>query len=158
MKTRLIILALAAMGCTQAASAQNAQESDTAVVIDYVPVANIREPIHKIDPDDEIFQTAEVAPSFPGGVKGLMDFIADNMHYPKSAMDAGIQGRVIVSFVVTKTGDIGKVKVVRSVDPDLDAEAVRVVRLLPRFTPGTMNGHPVNVWYLLPLNFRLPER
>lgn len=158
MKTSLIILTLAAMAGIQTASAQNAQGSDTVVVLDVTPAANIRQPIHKIDSDDEVFYTPEVAPSFPGGTEGLMDFIADNLHYPKSAMDAGIQGRVFVQFVVTKTGAIGEVKVARHVDPDLDAEAVRVIKLLPRFTPGKMNGHPVNVWFTLPINFRLSKR
>ena len=71
------------------------------------------------------------------------------------AMENNIQGRVVVQFVVTSTGKIGEVKVVRSKDPDLDKEAVRVVKSLPNFIPGKMNGQAVNVWYTLPITFKL---
>ena len=71
------------------------------------------------------------------------------------AIENGVQGRVIVQFVVTKTGAIGNVKVVRSVDRDLDNEAIRVCKKLPNFIPGKQNGQPVNVWYTLPVTFKL---
>lgn len=81
--------------------------------------------------------------------------MSENIRYPSVAQENNIQGRVVVQFVVTKTGSIGQVKVVRSKDPDLDKEAVRVVKTLPKFVPGKMNGHAVNVWYTLPITFRL---
>ena len=71
------------------------------------------------------------------------------------AMENGVQGRVVVQFVVTKDGSVGQVKVMRGKDPDLDKEAVRVVKSLPRFIPGKMNGQAVNVWYTLPISFKL---
>lgn len=97
----------------------------------------------------------EQPPQFPGGEAALLKYIADHIRYPAAAQENGIQGRVVVQFVVTKDGSIGQVKVVRGKDPDLDKEAKRVVRTLPRFVPGKMNGNNVSVWYTLPINFKL---
>ena len=104
---------------------------------------------------EEIFRAVEQMPMFPGGDAALMKYLSSHIQYPTMAMENNIQGRVIVQFVVTKTGKIGEVKVVRSVDPDLDAEAVRVCKSLPDFIPGKMNGQAVNVWYTLPVTFKL---
>lgn len=105
--------------------------------------------------DDQIFVTVEQEPQFPGGQAALLKWISDHIKYPTVAQENNIQGKVTVQFVVTKTGSIGEVRVVRGKDPDLDKEAVRVVKSLPKFTPGKMNGHPVNVWYTLPITFKL---
>ncbi len=105
--------------------------------------------------DNQVFQSVEQMPQFPGGDAALMKWIGEHIKYPTMAMENNIQGRVTVSFVVTKNGSLGEVKVLRSRDPDLDKEAVRVVKSLPNFIPGKMNGQPVNVWYTLPVNFRL---
>ncbi len=105
--------------------------------------------------DNQVFQSVEQMPQFPGGDAALMKWIGEHIKYPTMAMENNIQGRVTVSFVVTKNGSIGEVKVLRSRDPDLDKEAVRVVKSLPNFIPGKMSGQPVNVWYTLPVNFRL---
>ena len=104
---------------------------------------------------DEVFRAVEQMPVFPGGDAALMKYIDSHLQYPPTAMENGIQGRVIVQFVVTKTGKIGDVKVVRGVDSALDAEAVRVVKTFPDFIPGRSNGKPVNTWYTLPITFRL---
>lgn len=104
---------------------------------------------------DEIFTAVEQMPQFPGGEAELMKYIQKNLKYPPVAMENNIQGRVVVQFVVTKTGKIGEVKVARGRDPDLDKEAVRVVKSLPDFIPGKMNGQSVNVWYTLPITFKL---
>jgi protein TonB len=104
---------------------------------------------------EEIFTAVEQPPQFPGGEAALLKYIADHIRYPAAAQENGIQGRVVVQFVVTKDGSIGQVKVVRGKDPDLDKEAKRVVRTLPRFVPGKMNGNNVSVWYTLPINFKL---
>jgi len=104
---------------------------------------------------EKIFRHVEQMPEFPGGQVELMEFINANLRYPAAAIKNGIQGRVTVQFVVTKDGSVGDVKVVRGVDPTLDEEAVRVCKALPKFTPGTQNGIPVNVWYTLPITFRL---
>ena len=94
-------------------------------------------------------------PRFPGGEAELMKYLSSHINYPTMAMENNVQGRVVVQFVVTKTGKIGEVKVVRSVDRDLDKEAVRVCKTLPDFIPGKMNGQAVNVWYTLPVSFKL---
>lgn len=107
--------------------------------------------------NDEIFMSVEKMPYFPGGEAALMTYIRNTIAYPPEAMDRNIQGKVIVQFVVDTTGQVGEVRVVRSVDKDLDLEAVRVVKTLPKFTPGTQFGKPVNVWYTLPVNFKLND-
>lgn len=105
---------------------------------------------------EEVFSSAAHMPSFPGGDAALMKYLSNNIRYPQSAADNGIQGKVIVQFVVTKTGKIGEVKVARSVDKDLDREAIRVCKSLPAFSPGrNAVGDPVNVWYTLPVQFKL---
>lgn len=104
---------------------------------------------------EKVFTAVEQMPQFPGGDAELMKYLSSNVRYPTMAMENNIQGRVIVQFVVTKTGKIGEVKVARGVDRDLDKEAIRVVRSLPNFIPGKMNGQAVNVWYTLPVNFKL---
>ena len=105
--------------------------------------------------EEKVFTAVEQMPQFPGGEAELMKYISNNIKYPTMAMENNIQGRVVVQFVVTSTGKIGEVKVVRSKDPDLDKEAVRVVKSLPNFIPGKMNGQAVNVWYTLPITFKL---
>ena len=107
--------------------------------------------------DNKVFDTVEQNPVFPGGLAALMQYVASHIKYPAIARENYIQGRVTVQFVVTKTGSVGQVKVVRGKDPELDKEAVRVVKSLPKFTPGMMNGHPVNVWYTLPITFKVSE-
>ena len=108
--------------------------------------------------DDEVFRSSGHMPSFPGGDAALMKFIKDNMIYPSEALKNKIEGKVIVQFVVTKTGKVGKIKVVRSVNKELDQEAVRLIKMLPDFSPGRNNvGEPVNVWYILPVIFKLPD-
>ena len=104
---------------------------------------------------EEVFKAVEQMPTFPGGDAELMKWLRDHIQYPTVAMENNIQGRVVVQFVVTKTGKVGEVKVVRSVDRDLDKEAIRVCKALPDFIPGRMNGQAVNVWYTLPVQFKL---
>ncbi len=112
--------------------------------------------VEKKEPEkEEVFRAVEQMPQFPGGDAELMKYLSKNIKYPTMAMENNIQGRVVVQFVVTKTGSIGEVKVIRSVDPDLDREAIRVCKSLPKFIPGKMNGQAVNVWYTLPVNFKL---
>ena len=103
--------------------------------------------------ENEIFKSVEQMPQFPGGEAALMEYIESHIQWPPRAACA--QGRVIVQFVVDKTGEIGEVKVVRSVDKDLDEEAVRIVKTLPKFIPGRQNGRAVSVWYTLPVTFKL---
>ncbi len=106
---------------------------------------------------DKVFEAVEQMPRFPGGDAELMEYINKNIVYPELAAKQRIQGRVVVKFVVKSDGSIGDIVIVRSKDPDLDKEAVRVVKSLPAFIPGRMNGQSVNVWYTLPVNFKLAE-
>ena len=103
----------------------------------------------------EIFQVVEEQPMFPGGMDELMKFLQTNIRYPKEAQERGLQGRVIVQFVVNKDGSISDENVVKSVDPQLDAEALRIVRSMPNWTPGKQRGKPVRVRFTLPVTFRL---
>ena len=104
---------------------------------------------------EQVFVSVQQMPKFPGGDAELMKYIQEHLRYPTMAAENNIQGKVVVQFVVTKNGSIGEVKVIRSRDQDLDKEAVRVVKSLPNFIPGRMNGQPVSVWYTLPINFKL---
>lgn len=104
---------------------------------------------------EEVFRSVEQMPTFPGGDAALMKWLSSHINYPTMAQENNVQGKVIVQFVVTKTGNVGEVKVVRSVDRDLDREAVRVCKSLPKFVPGRQNGQAVNVWYTLPVSFKL---
>ena len=108
--------------------------------------------------DNEVFRSADHMPSFPSGDGALMRFINDNLKYPPEALKNRIEGKVIVQFVVTKTGKVEKVKVARAVNKELDQEAVRLIKTLPDFSPGrNAMGEPVNVWYTLPVIFKLPD-
>ena len=104
---------------------------------------------------EEVFRSVEQMPQFPGGEAALMKYLQSHINYPPMAAENNVQGKVIVQFVVDKTGKVGEVKVVRSVDKDLDREAVRVCKSLPKFTPGRQNGQAVSVWYTLPVTFKL---
>ena len=117
-------------------------------------VVEDRKPVVEAKPE-EIFKSVEQMPQFPGGEAALMKFLASHINYPPMAAENNVQGRVVVQFVVAKTGKVGEVKVVRNVDKDLDREAIRVCQALPKFTPGRQNGRPVSVWYTLPIQFKL---
>ena len=103
----------------------------------------------------EIYDMVEVAPQFPGGTKELMAWLGKNIRYPVAAQEAGKQGRVILQFVITKEGKVADIKIMRGVSPELDEEAVRVVKAMPAWTPGKQDGQAVNVRYTLPVTFRL---
>lgn len=105
--------------------------------------------------EEYCFEEPDVLPEFPGGLDALMNYLGEHIRYPVMAKKNKVQGRVVVRFVVQKTGKVGKVEVLESVDNDLAEEAVRVVKSLPDFTPGRVNDEPVNVWFTLPVNFKL---
>src|SRR5512133_1342328 len=104
---------------------------------------------------DGAYQKVDVMPEFPGGDVALLKFIADNTVYPKEAKEKGIQGKVITKFMVKKDGSVSDVSVVQGVNSALDNEAVRVVKTLPNFTPGKLNGKTVPVWFMVPITFAL---
>lgn len=104
---------------------------------------------------EEVFMVAEQMPEFPGGMKELLKFLQDNLKYPENAMKNNVQGRVIVQFVVEKDGTLTEFKVARSVDPDLDAEALRVMKAMPKWKPGMQKGQVVRVKFTVPVSFKL---
>ena len=112
-------------------------------------------PAPKPEVATKVFDVVEEMPSFPGGQGALMQYLASNIKYPVVAQENGVQGRVIVSFVVERDGSISDVKVARSVDPSLDREAQRVVKSMPKWKPGKQNGSAVRVKYTVPVVFRL---
>ena len=112
-------------------------------------------PAPKPEVSNKVFDVVEEMPHFPGGAAALQAFLSSNTKYPVVAQENGVQGRVIVSFVVERDGSITDVKVVRSVDPSLDREATRVVKSMPRWSPGKQNGSAVRVKYTVPVVFRL---
>jgi len=105
--------------------------------------------------ETKVFDVVEQMPSFPGGDAELMKFLHDHMKYPVVAEENGIQGRVICTFVVERDGSITDVKVIKSVDPSLDKEAIRVLKSMPKWIPGKQNGSAVRVKYTVPVTFRL---
>ena len=113
------------------------------------------EPVKPKEEENKVFDVVEQMPSFPGGQAALMNYLNNNIKYPVIAEENGIQGRVVVQFVVGKDGHISDVKVAKSVDPSLDKEAVRVVKAMPKWIPGKQNGQAVTVRYTLPVTFRL---
>ena len=108
-----------------------------------------------MEEEQQIFEVVEEAPEFPGGMGALMKFLGSNIKYPTIAQENGVQGRVIVQFVVNKDGSIVDAKVMRSVDPYLDKEALRVVSSMPKWKPGKQRGKAVRCRYPVPVMFRL---
>ena len=104
-----------------------------------------------------VYDIPETMPYFPGGQVLMLKYLADNIKYPASAVKAKKQGRVIVTFIVQKDGSVTHAKIAKSIDPELDAEALRVVKGMPKWTPGTQNGKPVNVKYSVPVKFSLQK-
>lgn len=107
--------------------------------------------------EEQAYELPDVLPEYPGGINGIMSFLSANLVYPPNAAEQSIQGRVLVQFVVDTKGNVSNVEIREGVDPSLDAEALRVVKLLNGWTPGKMKGKPVNVWYTLPISFKLQD-
>ena len=105
--------------------------------------------------DKKVYKSVEQMPQFPGGEYELMKYLQGVIKYPENAAKNNIQGRVIAQFVIDENGEIGEIKVLRSVDEEVDAEAVRVIKSLPKFIPGRQDGKAVAVWYTLPITFKL---
>lgn len=122
-------------------------------------VLKVKEAVTQPEPkpveETKVFDVVEQMPTFPGGDAALMEFLGKNIKYPVVAQENGVQGRVVISFVVERDGSITDVKVARSVDPSLDKEAVRVVKSMPNWIPGKQNGSSVRVKYNVPVSFRL---
>ena len=115
----------------------------------------IAQPEPPKEEETKVFDVVEQMPSFPGGPSALMQYLSSNIKYPVVAEENGVQGRVVCTFVVERDGSITDVRVIKSVDPSLDKEAVRVVKSMPRWIPGKQNGSAVRVKYTVPVTFRL---
>jgi protein TonB len=111
--------------------------------------------VKKVDNDKVFDVVVEEMPRFPGGDEAMMQFIAKNVKYPEEASKKGTQGRVVVTFIVNTDGSVSDPKVVKSVNPALDAEAIRVVNAMPKWTPGKQRGYTVRVKFTIPVTFRL---
>jgi len=118
-------------------------------------VAEVKEEVQEEEAEPTPFVVVEEMPSFPGGDAELLKYIGENTNYPEVAKENNIQGRVIVRFCVTAKGGVSQVSILKGVDPELDAEAIRVVNSLPLFRPGKQGGKPVPVWYMVPITFTL---
>ena len=157
MNTMIILFALAmCVGCGQ--SSEQKEESvptDVTKAEKQEQVQVVAEDEDTLENGEQVFRVVEVMPKFPGGDAELLKFIAKNVKYPQESQDKGEQGRVICSFVVTKDGTLTNYKVLRGISPALDQEAVRVLQMMPRWTPGTQKGEPVAVKYTVPITFKL---
>ena len=109
------------------------------------------------DTNADVFSYVDVMPEFPGGRAAMEAYVSKNLRYPDAALSQKVTGTVHVSFVVTKTGDISDIQVVQGIHSLCDAEAIRVVKAMPKWIPGKQNGQNVNVKFTLPIAFRLAE-
>lgn len=107
---------------------------------------------------DEVFKAVEKMPQFPGGKEALINFLNANLRYPEISQESLIQGKVFVQFIVNKTGKITDLKIVKGLDAACDEETLRIIHLMPDWTPGIQNGHPVAVYFTLPVTFQLRSR
>ena len=130
---------------------QASDDTQAAVEVKYTPVEVEEEEVE----EQQIFQVVEEMPEFPGGMAECMKWLSKNIKYPTISQENGVQGRVIIQFVVNRDGSIVDAQVARGVDPYLDKEALRVVGLMPKWKPGKQRGKEVRVKYTLPVMFRL---
>ena len=117
-------------------------------------IADVKVDIIQVE-EEPVLDVVEQMPAYPGGDAAMNQFIGQNMHYPATAQENGIQGTVYLRFQINKDGSVGKVEVLRSLDPACDREAIRIVKSMPRFIPGKQNGGNVAVWYTIPIKFKL---
>ena len=148
----LVVVAYTPASVAPSNTIQPSQPETTPVAVEKAVKEKAPEPVEQ---DNKVYNSVEQMPEFPGGVAEMMKFLQMNIKYPPTAAANKIEGRVIVQFIIDATGQVGDVKVVRSVDEELDAEAVRVVKSMPKFTPGRQDGKAVAVWYTLPISFKL---
>ena len=139
-----------------AADKASAQNHSTTAKSSKDLLANKKDTTGQVIEENVFCYVTEQMPQFPGGDTTLLDFVYKNLKYPESAIKEKKEGKVILRFVVTKTGELDKIKVFRSLQHDCDNEAVRVVKMLPKFIPGIQNGEPKSFWYTLPVTFKLP--
>ena len=135
--------------------AEEKQRTNMVVVLK-APVPSMDELAQK--GTDHVYQAVDEMPQFPGGNRAMMAYIGQNIKYPAEAVAKGIEGRVLVQFVVNKEGDLQDIKVMKSIDSLLDQEAIRVISSMPKWTPGKLKGEAVNIQYVLPIQFNIPKK
>jgi TonB family protein len=143
---------------------QSTEDKPELVIVGMRP-DNIAEVEASLQADEEtkpqskkVYESVEQMPEFPGGLAAMMRYLSENIKYPPEAAKNNIEGRVVLQFVIDETGQVGDIQVARPVSEELDAEAVRVVKSMPKFEPGRIKGEPVAVWYTLPINFKLQSK
>jgi periplasmic protein TonB len=117
--------------------------------------SEVKEEVKEAEPAETPFLVVEENPMFPGGESELYKYISEHLNYPEVAQENNIQGKVIIKFCVTAKGGVSQISILKGVDPELDAEAIRVVKTLPAFKPGRQGGIPVPVWYIMPIKFQI---
>ena len=142
------------MGAKQVKVVEQPKAENTTKPVEVIQAKEVFTPVEQMP---EFFDVVEQMPEYPGGMQELFGYLAKNIHYPKDAEDQQIQGRVIATFVVMKDGSISNTKVVKSVSPSLDEEALRVINGMPNWIPGRQKGQAVNVKYTIPISFRLDK-
>ena len=142
------------MGAKQVKVVEQPKAENTTKPVEVIQAKEVFTPVEQMP---EFFDVVEQMPEYPGGMQELFGYLAKNIHYPKDAEDQQIQGRVIATFVVMKDGSISNAKVVKSVSPSLDEEALRCINEMPHWTPGKQKGQAVNVKYTIPISFRLDK-
>lgn len=156
MKTKIWVgvLFYSFMGCANKAPKSNLTSKSIpkepeGYDVRYIPVQE--EPVE----ENTVYEVVEEMPEFPGGIDKLLQFINDNMKYPTKAQTEGMQGKVIVQFIIDEDGYIIEPNIVRSVESSLDNEALRLIKMLPQWRPGTLKGKAVKVKYTVPVAFKL---
>ena len=151
----LMAMAVVAFAKPKAEAVPPISGEETTLSLDYNDIIATA-PVN--DDKDKIYDTVEVMPEFPGGVEAMYKWLAEHLKYPAEAAKKKVQGRVFVQFVVEKDGTITQAEVKRSPDDLLSEEALRVVKLMPKWTPGKVGGKPVRTVFNLPISFRLPGK
>jgi len=117
--------------------------------------STLGKPLTNASMDEQIYEKVDKMPEYPGGINALMSYIGQNLRYPPSAQKQGLQGRVIVSFVINQKGEVVKTDLQKGVNPELNQEAIRIINSLSKWTPGVKDGKIVSVHFSLPINFKL---
>jgi TonB family protein len=142
------------MGSQQVTVVEQPKAENTTKPVEVIQTKEVFTPVEQMP---EFFDVVEQMPEYPGGMQELFSYLSKNIHYPKDAEEQQLQGRVIATFVVMKDGSISNAKVVKSVSPSLDEEALRCINGMPNWIPGKQKGQAVNVKYTIPISFRLDK-
>src|SRR5579862_2215651 len=156
-RTLLLFLLIVPAIATRAQQTSTPKRGDpNADIIIPAPIGNST-PLPLDDDPNKIYTEVEQTPTFPGGMAKFYNYLQNNLQYPASAKANNIRGKVFLSFVVEKDGAFTDIKVLRGISPDCDAEAIRLMKVCPKWRPGVRSGKPVRVAYSIPVTFSLPD-